>query len=228
MVAIPRQRRLARRAQDHKAIDSQTSCNRVVACGRYIGARIIGAAAGHIDSSAACLKRRVLELGHREINTAADRSAVGEGARCLLELTGKILGGLGAVDHCPVNHHALGGGPRPFDKADCNAPMRPRPDRFDHARAAEGGHISVALELEFCGINAARNIRCQHQQKIDLFGRERRTGKHGGDKDRQKKTHSPHGHCPHCTVCGRGDFIELTPWSSYHQPLQFLALAHSP
>ena len=79
----------------------------------------------------------------------------------------------------PVDHHVLRADARPFDEGQADAAVAARADRLEHARIGDGGGIAVALQLEFCGIDAARHVGGQHQKQIDVVGGARRRGEPG-------------------------------------------------
>ena len=125
-------------------------------------------------------ERRAGELRHREIDAAADRGAIGEGARRFDDLGGEILCRRLVVDDGPVDDDLLRADARPFDEGHRDLAERAGADRLDDARIDDGRGIAVALQLEFRGVDAARYVGRQHQKKIDLLGGPRRCrAKHG-------------------------------------------------
>ena len=90
----------------------------IVAGGADVAARIVGAVAGNVDDVAGSAQRRVLELGLRELDAAADRGAVGEGARRFDDLIAEAARAAGAVDDRPVDHLLLRPEARPFHEVE--------------------------------------------------------------------------------------------------------------
>ena len=73
---------------------------------------------------------------------------------------------------------------RPLDECQSDAAIMAGPDRVEHARIGDGGGVAVALQLEFCVVDAARYVGGQHQKQIDVVGGARRgRGQHAAGKD---------------------------------------------
>src|ERR1700722_10673303 len=85
VIGIPRHRALA---QNDEAVDGHALLERLVAGVGDVAAGIVGAVAGNVDGVAVGVERCAGELSHREVDAAADRGAVGEGARRLDDLGG--------------------------------------------------------------------------------------------------------------------------------------------
>src|SRR5262249_60854389 len=117
-------------------------------------AGIVGAVARHVDGAAPGFERRALELRHRELDAAADRSAVGERARDLEQLVAELTRAGGVLDDRPVDHDLLRADARPFDEADRDPAVRTRPDGVHHLRFRECGRIAFAPRLDSRTIDA--------------------------------------------------------------------------
>ena len=89
----------------------------------------------------------------REIGAASSWSANG-------------LGGRGAVDDGPGDHHRLAGRPRPFHVGDGDAPVRPRGDGLLHLGIAQGLHVAVALQALLVHVHGQRHVHGQDQLEI--------------------------------------------------------------
>src|SRR4029077_18655111 len=87
-------------------------------------AGIVGADSRDIDGTARTLERRTLQLGARELDAAADRSAVGKGAGEFKQLISEFARGARAADHGPIDDKLLRAEARPLDEANGNALMR--------------------------------------------------------------------------------------------------------
>src|SRR5262249_24201730 len=75
---VPGQRRFA---QDRESIDRDSLGHRLVAQFSDVAAGIVGAVTGNVDGVAARSEWRAGKLGHGKFDGAADRGAIGEGAR---------------------------------------------------------------------------------------------------------------------------------------------------
>jgi len=91
------------------------------------------------------------------------------------------------VDEGPIDHEFLRAEARPFDKAKADALLRAGFDRVQHVRIGDRCRIAFALEQEFRMIDAARYIRGEHQQKVDLF-----RGEHDCCLDRKQRRQRQH------------------------------------
>ena len=116
-----------------------------------------------------------VELLHRKVDAAADRGAVGEGARRFQQPVAESCARLGTVDQRPVDDDLLRCR-RPTTRRSRPRCGRLRPERI--ASSTRGsvmrGGIAFALQLEFGLVDAARHVGRQHQQQIDRLGRARR------------------------------------------------------
>src|SRR2546430_2217534 len=77
----------------------------------------------------------------------------------------------GSVDQAPVDHQLLRAEARPLDEAHRDALMRARLDGVDHMRIRDCRSVAFTLQQEFRMINAARDVRGQHEQEVDLLRR---------------------------------------------------------
>ena len=151
---------------------------------------------------------RARELRGREIDAAADRGTVGEGARCLDDHVAQFARRRRAVDRGPVDHDLLRPESRPFDEADRDLSMRPGLDGIEHLRIGDRRRIAVALQQELGMIDAARDVGCEHEQKIDRLGRKRRWNRgqdpwKGRQQRRQYTSNEPHGRVPDVVAAPR-------------------------
>src|ERR1700730_900527 len=167
VVLVPRQRLIT---QDHKTVDRYALRNRITARRGDVAPGIVGAVARYVDGATRGTEGGALELRHREIDAPADRSTIGKRTLRFVELARKFLCGLYTVDHHPIDDDFLSADSRPFQEADCDATLRAGTNGFDHARAAYRSDVSVTLQLEFDGVDAARHIGGKHEQEIDRIG----------------------------------------------------------
>ena len=94
------------------------------------------------------------------------------------------------ADDGPVDDEFLRDGTRPFDEAHRNAPGRARADGIEHLGVGDRRGVAVALQLEFSGIDAARDIRGKHEQQIDLLRLGRLPGQQQSGEDQAKIANS--------------------------------------
>ncbi len=134
-----------------------------------IAAGIVGAVAGNIDGMAGRLEWRAGELRHGEYSIAPlieVRSANERGAS--RSRSPKPL----AVSASPISVQSittcLRANAGPFDECHADAAGAAGADGVEHARIGDRRGIALALQLEFRGIDAARNVGGQHQQEIDI------------------------------------------------------------
>ena len=107
-----------------------------------------------------------------------------------------LRAGCGAVDLGPVDDELLRADARPFDETDRDLLVRPRLDGIEHLRIGDRRRIAFALQQELGMVDAARHVRGEHQQQIDLLGGSRR-GCREQDKRRERERHTheaDHGH----------------------------------
>ena len=160
MLGIPRHRPIA---QDDKPIDDNSLGDCFVPGKFHVATCIVGAVARDIDGTATTFERCTLQLGGRELDAATDRGTVGEGTRQFQELIAKFTRWLGAVYDRPVDQELLCAETRPFDEANSDALLRAGFDRLEHVRVGDRSRVAFALQQEFRMVDAARDIRRQHQ-----------------------------------------------------------------
>ncbi len=187
MLGVPRHGPLA---QNDETIDHDSFGDGLVAGELHVAARIVGAIARDVDGAARAFDRRALQLSGRELDPAADRSAVGERSGQFQELVAEFTGRAGTVDDGPIDHKLLRAEARPFDEAERNALLRTGFDRVHHLRIGDRRRIAFALQQEFRMIDAARNVGRQREQEVDLLGGKRAC--RGHQSQRSQRQQAPH------------------------------------
>jgi hypothetical protein len=77
---------------------------------------------------------------------------------------------------------------RPFDNDHADVAIAARLNGLNHARIGERSGVAFALQLEFSGIDAARNVHSKYQQQIDLLcGRRRRGDQRKAEENQSQK-----------------------------------------
>jgi hypothetical protein len=127
------------------------------------------------------------ELRQGEIDAGADRSAAGKRARRRNQLRRELGGGFAVPDDRPIHHHDLLVGTGPFDEAQRDGAMGPGLDGGQDARIRHRRGIAFALQTEFPGVDAARNVGRKHERDIDRF----RPGGAGVEQDSAEERRHP-------------------------------------
>src|SRR5215813_12768275 len=175
-------------AQDDETVNGDPFGNRLVT-GVGDGAPfIVDAVTRYVDGVAVGVERRAGELRQGKIDSAADRGSVPEGAWCLDDLCGKILGSGLVANDGPVDDDLLLLGARPFHECDRDLAYCSGADRLNDAWIGDGRRIAVALQLEVRRGDAARNIGGENEEQVDFLAStcDRRTTQ---DRRRDNKYH---------------------------------------
>ena len=165
---------------DGEPIDHEPLGDRLVARGRDIATRVVGAVAGDIDHFAPGRQAGGLEASRAEIDRGADRGSARERARRGADLIRHDGAALAVADYGPVHDHLLLVVTRPLDECDADRTDSARPDRTQHTRVGQCRCEPLALEAKLIVIDAARHIGDEGKLKIDLLSSRR-----GSDADQE-------------------------------------------
>src|SRR3546814_322953 len=151
--------------EDGQAVDGDALQHRHVAQAVGRGALVGTAVAGDVDHPPAPLEAVAPELGHAELDGAADRGAAAvEKARRGVDRRRKVGDVVLVRQQLPVDRHLLAAVVGPLDHRHGDAAAAGGDDGGDHRGLAEGTGEAAHLQVELLGRHRGGGVHRQHQQ----------------------------------------------------------------
>ncbi len=175
---------------DGEAVDGDARRQGLVASLGNRTAGIVSAIPRHVNDRPAGVEPGFAEQVHPFVDPAADGRAAIEAARGGAQGVGE--GGRRGVvaDDRPVQHRMDLVVSGELDIRDRDAPVRPAANAGEHARVGERSGVALFLDLEFGVVDAAGDVRDEHERHIHRRVIRRRRGR-GGEQEAWQKEPGP-------------------------------------